>query len=88
MSNVAWRRIRVMARTLIEECEAIDKSPKLTAELNRIQVLADSSDELEGIPRIYTEAPQTDFAELPSTISLQYQEMLLHAKRLARGDAK
>ncbi len=88
MSNVQWRRVRVMARTIIEECEAIDKSPELSAELIRVQSLSDSADEIADIPKIYTEAPQTKFGELPQEIESHYQEMLSHAKRLAKVGVK
>jgi len=88
MSNIQWRRVRVMARAIIEECEAIDKSQELSAELARIKLLADGADEISDIPRIYTEAPETEFAEMPQEIQTHYQEMLSYAKRLARVRAK
>jgi len=88
MSNVQWRRVRVMARTIIEECEAIDKSMELSAELARIQSLADSSDEISDIPKIYTEAPGIKFKELTQNIQAHYQEMLIHAQQLSRVSAK
>ncbi len=83
MSNVQWRRVRVMARAIIEECEAIEKSPELSAELARIRLLADSADEILDIPRIYTEVPEAEFKEMPQETQVYYQEMLSHAKRLA-----
>jgi len=88
MSNVQWRRVRVMARTIIEECEAIEKSQELSTELARIQSLADIADEISDIPRIYTEAPEAEFKEMPQETQAYYQEMLSHAKRLARLSTK
>lgn len=78
----------MIVRTIIEKCDDIDKSPELVAELNRIKRLADSAEEIEDIPRIYAEATQTEFNELPSEIKLCYQEMLSYTELISKASTK
>lgn len=88
MINVQWRRVRLIARTILEECAVLEKPVELSSELDRILLLTDSVDEIADIPRIYTEAPEAEFLEMAQEIRSHYQEMLSHARRLTKESAK
>ncbi len=84
MSDVRLRRLRSMVHVFSESMSNQELSQEQENELNRIKCLADSSNEFEDLPKIYTHRNMVSFKVVSSEAQSKYDCILDQAKGMVR----